>query len=270
MKARHGVKGLITYVWLLCEIYKNGYYLKLDDDYEYLISEELNIRAGEIKQIIKFLLERSMFDNKLFQSDNVITSPGIQRRFQLAVKRKTPLIVDKFWILSEEETQSSIKVTHFSKNDLKNDEKSENCDTIKEKNKNKIKENKINNNCRAEAARQNSLINQIIDYLNQKTGKNFKAGTELTKRHINARLNDGFNLDDFKRVIDIKTEQWLNNTEMNKYLRPSTLFASKFESYLNENIQSINDKPERIIDDNSSDFKNWSDKKLDDFYNSLH
>ena len=73
----------------------------------------------------------------------------------------------------------------------------------------------------------------VVDYLNQQTGKHFKT-SDKNKALIDARLNDGFTLEDFKKVIDIKTAQWLNNPDMNGYLRPITLFSTKFESYLNE------------------------------------
>lgn len=73
----------------------------------------------------------------------------------------------------------------------------------------------------------------IVAYLNQKANKNFKPTTKKTQSLINARIKEGFTLDDFKRVIDIKCNQWLG-TEMEKYLRPETLFGTKFESYLNE------------------------------------
>lgn len=159
LKARYGVKGVSLYIYLLCEVYKNGYYVKLDEDYEYLISGELNMSAEEIKQVMRFLLERSLFDYKLFQSDNVITSLGIQRRFQEAVKssaKRSPRIIDKFWLLSEEETQSFIKVTHFQNYaehndsyDIHNANKSEHNGT-KEKKVKEIKEKerkgKENNN----------------------------------------------------------------------------------------------------------------------------
>jgi len=165
LKARHGVKGVMLYIWLLCEIYKNGYYLKLDDDYEYLISNELNMSAGEIKQVMKFLAERSMFDNTLFRSDNVVTSPGIQKRFQLDIdgmskkSLKSLQIVRKFWLLSEGETQGFIKVTLFSDFGTKNNKNPENIDT-----KEKKEINKKNNYCRADNAQQS--VQQIIDYLN--------------------------------------------------------------------------------------------------------
>lgn len=74
----------------------------------------------------------------------------------------------------------------------------------------------------------------IIDYLNKKTGKSFSFKIKETRRLINARWNQGFRLDDFKRVIDIKTSKWLTDPKMVDYLRPQTLFGTKFESYLNE------------------------------------
>ena len=79
------------------------------------------------------------------------------------------------------------------------------------------------------------IISQVIDYLNRKTGKSFKATSKATERFIIARLNEGHNLDDFKAVIDVKAKQWLNDQQMNSYLRPSTLFSpTNFENYLNE------------------------------------
>ena len=74
----------------------------------------------------------------------------------------------------------------------------------------------------------------VIDYLNQKTSKNFKTASQKTQKLIHARLDEGFTLEDFQRVIDIKTSQWKNDKTMCKYLRPETLFGTKFEGYLNE------------------------------------
>ena len=74
---------------------------------------------------------------------------------------------------------------------------------------------------------------EIVQYLNQKTGKNFKSTSKATQRHIKARFTDGFVLDDFKQVIDNKCGDWLRDRKMKEYLRPETLFGTKFESYLN-------------------------------------
>jgi predicted phage replisome organizer/uncharacterized phage protein (TIGR02220 family) len=75
---------------------------------------------------------------------------------------------------------------------------------------------------------------EIVGYLNQQANTNFRASGADTKKHIKARWNDGFRLDDFKKVIDVKTKQWLNDPKMKGYLRPGTLFGPKFEGYLNE------------------------------------
>lgn len=77
---------------------------------------------------------------------------------------------------------------------------------------------------------------KIIDYLNDKTNKYYKHTTGKTRRFIEARWNEEFNLDDFKKVIDVKTREWLG-TEQEKYLRPETLFGTKFEGYLNQELQ---------------------------------
>lgn len=73
----------------------------------------------------------------------------------------------------------------------------------------------------------------IIDYLNKKADRNFRHTTDKTKRLIKARWNEGFRPKDFEQVIDIKVAEW-KNTDMAQYLRPETLFGTKFEGYLNQ------------------------------------
>ena len=82
-------------------------------------------------------------------------------------------------------------------------------------------------------------IKQIIDYCNQVCGTNYKYQSKATADLINARLNDGFTVGDFYKVIDKKYTEWRNNSEYCKYIRPETLFRpSHFESYLNQKSSS--------------------------------
>lgn len=74
---------------------------------------------------------------------------------------------------------------------------------------------------------------EIIDYLNLKAGTSYRANSKITQSHINARLAEGFTVEDFKTVIDKKCSEWLGDSKMQQYLRPSTLFGTKFEAYLN-------------------------------------
>jgi len=73
---------------------------------------------------------------------------------------------------------------------------------------------------------------EIVDYLNEKAGTQFKPETKVTRRYIKARWNEGFRLEDFKKVIDKKVRQWKHKPDMVEYLRPTTLFGTKFEAYL--------------------------------------
>lgn len=89
-------------------------------------------------------------------------------------------------------------------------------------------------------------IKTIVEYLNSVSNKSFKHTTKKTQSLINARFKEGFTVDDFKRVIDNKCSEWLTNVEMNQYLRPETLFDTKFESYLNSNTLTKNNSSESI------------------------
>lgn len=96
-----------------------------------------------------------------------------------------------------------------------------------------------------------SLSKNIIDYLNIKTNKNYKYTTPLTIRLINARIKEKYSLEDFKKVIDIKTTEWKgkftkDGKSMEDWLRPPTLFGNKFESYLNQS-KNYKDSPKKIM-----------------------
>lgn len=81
-------------------------------------------------------------------------------------------------------------------------------------------------------------IRAVIDYLNDKAGKEYRATTKATRQHIAARFAEGFTVEDCKRVIDDRCKAWNKppapgKEDMRLYLRPETLFGSKFEGYLN-------------------------------------
>lgn len=152
LKARYKSDGVQIYLFLLCEIYRKGYYIKVDDDFEYIISDELGIDQNKVKQVLNFLLKRSLFDNTLFNSDKVLTSAGIQKRYQLGIKErmrksKEPLEVGRYWLLNKNETEPFIKCTLFEYNSGNLDSFSwKNECNSSEKSLNKSKENNIKNN----------------------------------------------------------------------------------------------------------------------------
>lgn len=89
----------------------------------------------------------------------------------------------------------------------------------------------------------NNIYSRVIDHLNVKASKSFKYTTKKTKSCIDARIREGFKEEDFLKVIDIKTKEWKDNPDMSKYLRPETLFGTKFESYLQQEVKQ--DQPEQ-------------------------
>lgn len=96
-----------------------------------------------------------------------------------------------------------------------------------------VSEKSRNENRESENPGNEALFREILGYLNQKLGTNYRVKSEKTRRLLEARLQEGFAFHDFQTVIDKKSDQWLN-TDMEKYLRPETLFGPKFEGYLNE------------------------------------
>lgn len=150
LKGRYGTDGLAVYIYLLCEIYKAGYYIVSDDDLILCLADDLNISEGSARQIISFLLSRSLLTeikgDKLAKSDTVLTAASVQRRYQEAVKglRRDVCVKAEYWLLEPEDTLSIIKTCSENNKSGKNEGKSGKNGSKSGKNPtNKIKENKI-------------------------------------------------------------------------------------------------------------------------------
>lgn len=91
-----------------------------------------------------------------------------------------------------------------------------------------------------------NIYSLIIKNLNEKVGTNYKATTKKTVQLIDSRIKEGYTVDDFIKVVNIKCEEWVG-TELEKYLRPETLFGNKFEGYLNQKPITKDDKASIII-----------------------
>lgn len=89
-----------------------------------------------------------------------------------------------------------------------------------------------------------AIIEEIINHLNKCAGKNYKPNSKIAISNINSRLKEGYEFDDFIKVIEIKTIKW-KGSQMEDYLTPNTLFGNKFESYLNEKLATEKTKQEK-------------------------
>lgn len=100
---------------------------------------------------------------------------------------------------------------------------------------------------------------EIIDCLNKFAKTNYRHTSQVTKDKIKSRWNDGFRLNDFETVIKNKCSEWMG-TDMEKYLRPKTLFGNNFESYLNQKVSKENSNTDKVPDW----YKNTGETEPDD------
>ena len=209
----------MKYFWSINYIKSMEYWLNIT---QWLLMEiflKLNTWANSI------ILDGEVFYS-LAGSKIVEEVPLLFKTKRTAIDNIT-VLVEKWLIIRRiEKNKSYYKITEkwkeFDGVQKSEDKCAENCipGVQKSANYNNIIYNNIN-------------IKDIIDFLNSKTKKNYKASTWKTLKLIQARIKEWFNLDDFKKVIEVKSKQWYN-TEYEKYLRPETLFWTKFEWYLQE------------------------------------
>lgn len=107
---------------------------------------------------------------------------------------------------------------------------------------NNINDNIINKLDNIIELKDNVPYQEIVNYLNNSAGTNYRASSKKTRELIKARINEGFTLEDFKVVIEKKTREWINDNKMKAYLRPETLFGTKFEGYLNQPEKELTTK----------------------------
>lgn len=183
------------------------------------------------------LRETGVSKETFYKHINILVKTGVVKKKQINQNGRFGKTVYK---LTHEVAMSDLSNTIFPttekpipKEPTTEDSTTENPTT----NNNNINSNSINNNSKKEYIVEQSPtkypFKEIIEYLNRKSGKNYRYSSKATQKHIKARIKEGFTLEDFKRVIDWKVSRWIG-TDMEQYLRPETLFGTKFESYLNE------------------------------------
>lgn len=216
--------------------------IKANDTY---IKKSLKWGADKIRKTKTILKENGLIDIVQRRKDGKIDGWYIEVSY-LVTERNLDDVKIKVqdYEPTTPESKNTYEQQHLNPTSRKQDTNAlkENIKCLKIKN-NMLKNNNINNIL---SDSEEIPYKDIIDYLNLKAETNYKSTTRKTKDLIKARFNEGFTLEEFKKVIDNKTREWKYNAEMCKYLRPETLFGTKFESYLN---QKINCDDESNMDD---------------------
>ena len=250
---RFGVGGVLLFIYLLTVIYSQGYYVEFSEDLLYIASDDLQMKPEKIGQIINFFCKRSLFDDKLFTTDKVITSKGIQLRYQEMVKTratKNPVTVnERFWLLKKEETETFIQVRPNNNKSEKNESKSENNYDKSQNNhtkQSKVNKSKVKQSKAGPAAADTTGAGSIdAAYLNA-TGRrlgtaDYRAIKELTDGGVSENLiadvirdigRRGGKIYSFAYFLPAIREAAQKNTD--KGLYPETASSEYIETVLDE------------------------------------
>ena len=267
--AKFGNDGLIFYIYLLAEIYRNGYYISWDEDTADDIATDLRLKEGFIEQVLEYLRGRSLLTvSTLSTGVTIITSPGIQKRYQEAVKsRKRDVHVDsEIWILSEEETATHIKVAVNDSKSCGNESKScgnESKSCGNDTKESKVKESKVNNKnnmCKADAV---ALFEKLWILYPVKKGKGQVSDAKKMKL-----LMIGY--DEMARAID-RYKQYVESVDYLSYQNGSTVFNRGYVDYLDasyvpgKTVQAQKDGGDKFGSTRGNDTKNSRDPYAEEF-----
>ena len=133
---RQGGKAVSVYVLLLCIIYKDGYYMRWDEELPFIISEQTGFDEAYIQEVVNCCMALGLFDAALFQGQKVLTSKGIQERYMMIRKTmKRITIMDEFNVLSSEELHKTSEERGKTSEEM--------CKTSEFEQQSKVKKNKI-------------------------------------------------------------------------------------------------------------------------------
>lgn len=209
LHASYGNDGIVLYIYLLTQIYRNGYYIELTDNVIELAAADVGISIESTRQIVSYLVSRSLLESILTDSVTVITSASIQRRYQLAVyergKKNAVPVEEAFWLLKQDETSSIIKVRPKKvipgknkvipgKNPSNSREKHTKESKVKES---KVKESNNTHTAASAAMRDQIPYDAVVDMFNS-ICTDLPAVRQITdarKKAIKARINEQGGID---------------------------------------------------------------------------
>ncbi|MCM1200236.1 MAG: DUF4373 domain-containing protein [Lachnospiraceae bacterium] len=253
LRSKFGNDGLIFYIYLLTEIYRNGYYIGWDEESTEDAIDSLSLTEGFIEQVLTYLVSRSLLVKSILaNSVTILTSPGIQKRYQEAIKsRKRDVYVDaEIWLLEEKETAPYIKVTRNDNKSCGNDNKS--CGNDNKSCGNAIKESKV----KESKVKQREPLRRIEDFLSAYPKKCHRYLTE--KEYCDLIMVGKVSEDDlvacaknyaeYCKLTDLD-ERYIKNPE--NFLKDFTFeeyLPGKYKKPAKKQKNSFNDFPQREYD----------------------
>ncbi len=230
-----GLKSVPVLIQLLSNIYKyKGYYIEWNEDECFAIADDIGIAERAVQEIVNKSLQVGLFNSEMFNNYGILTSERIQDQYFTAVSKRKSVDYDaRFALISLKNVKNAINVDINRIDSVMNTQSKVKESKVNKSSKNIVEKSRPHTETTSKEGEQtNATCQEIIDYLNEKAQTRYRATTAKTRALIHARLSEGFVVGDFKTVIDKKCAEW-QGTEWEKFLRPETLFGTKFEGYLN-------------------------------------
>lgn len=227
LEEKFGNNGYSCWFKLLEELGKaEGHFLDINDKVQwfYLISKFKFGENGEeiTREILNLLAAAGAIDEILYEN-GIIWCEKFVEGLKILYDKRVGGLPKKPCIPFQKPYHKDITDTETTENDV----------TVEKTHQSIVKYSKVEKHIVEQSdARPYMPVKKVVDYLNEKANSSFRHTSKDTKTKIRARFNEGFTLEDFFSVIDFKVEQWKNDPEYCIYLRPLTLFGTKFEGYL--------------------------------------
>lgn len=229
---KYGVEGYGLYFYcveiIAGNISSENITFELKHDAE-TIAARLKMDTLKVEEIMKFMINQGLF--QINPATERIMCIGLAKRLDNSMRQS-------------QELKNIIETTDFKKLQeiAKNFKQTRLEETRKEENKDNTL-SRVDTLVEAQKDEKEQIpYKKIVTLLNRECNTNYRHTTQATQRLIKARWNEGWREEDFETVIKAKAKVWLNDPKMVQYLRPQTIFGSKFEGYLQAARQTYGQK----------------------------
>jgi len=118
---KYGSDGITLYIYLLCRIYEDGYFIEMDEDLLFFTAESLKFDEVLVKEMLNFMFKIGVFDEFSAKNNNILTSKSIQIRYsEIAKIARRKKIVEKFSLINVQLSPNNVQLSHINAQDCTN------------------------------------------------------------------------------------------------------------------------------------------------------
>ena len=169
--AKYKLEGYGVFNLLLENLYKESYFLTINEDYLLLFSSQINYTIEKLTEMIEYMVEKGLFNRGLYNKYSVLTSDRTQTNYILACSRRKEIylieeytLIDPDNIMSEYDKKHS-KIIYVSINDINGNINDLNVHKKKQSKVNKSKVNKSKDKIIIQTYWRDNTIPPMLDWV---------------------------------------------------------------------------------------------------------